>query len=400
VGTPGLKILVLSFYYTPDLCAGSFRAAALVDALLNCLPPNCQIDVVTTLPNRYSSFSVDAPAIENHPGLHVRRIALPDHQSGMIDQSKAFLTFYRQAMKHVEGRDYDLVFGTSSRLMTAVMAARVAKKKKAFLYLDIRDIFVDTIKDILPKHITFAIKPIFSWLENWAVKRADKVNLVSRGFEGYFKKRYPRLQLSFFTNGIDAEFLNTARATAQYSSQNAGLVTVLYAGNLGEGQGLHAILPALAKKLYGRAVFRVIGDGGRKDALRRALAEAGVENVVLLPPVNRDALIQEYLKADVLFLHLNDYDAFKKVLPSKIFEYAAMGKPVWAGVSGYPAEFIEAEVTNAAVFKPCDVDDAMAAFQRLELKDSVRLDFIRKFSRANIMQAMATDICTVAQKGH
>lgn len=395
-----MKILVLSFYYTPDLCAGSFRAAALVEALLNCLPPNSQIDVVTTLPNRYSSFSVDAPAIENHPGLHVCRIALPMHHSGMTDQSKAFFTFYRQAMKHVEGRDYDLVFGTSSRLMTAVMAARVAKKKKAFLYLDIRDIFVDTVKDVLPRHIALAVKPVFSWLENWAVKRADKINLVSRGFEGYFKKRYPRQQLSFFTNGIDAEFLNTARVTTQYSSQNAGLVTVLYAGNLGEGQGLHAILPALAKKLHGRAVFRVIGDGGRKEALRRALAEAGVENVVLLPPVMRDALIQEYLKADVLFLHLNDYDAFKKVLPSKIFEYAAMGKPVWAGVSGYSAEFIEAEVANAAVFKPCDVDDAVAAFQRLELKDTVRLDFIRKFSRANIMQAMATDICTVAQKGH
>lgn len=395
-----MKILVLSFYYTPDLCAGSFRAAALVDALLNCLPSNSQIDVVTTLPNRYSSFSVDAPAIENHPGLHVRRIALPLHQSGMIDQSKAFLTFYRQVMKHVDGRDYDLVFGTSGRLMTAVMAARVAKKKKVFLYLDIRDIFVDTVKDVLPRYLALAIKPVFSWLENWAVKRADKVNLVSRGFEGYFKKRYPQQQLSFFTNGIDTEFLNAARKTAQYSSQNAGLVTVLYAGNLGEGQGLHAILPALAKKLHGRVVFKVIGDGGRKEALRRALADAGVENVVLLPPIKRDALIQEYLKADVLFLHLNDYDAFKKVLPSKIFEYAAMGKPVWAGVSGYPAEFIEAEVANAAVFKPCDVDGAVAAFQRLELKDTVRLDFIRKFSRANIMQAMAADICTVAQKGH
>ena len=126
------KILVLSFYYTPDLCAGSFRAAALVEALLNCLPPNSKIDVVTSLPNRYSSFSVDAPAIENHPELYIRRITLPLHQSGMIDQAKAFLTFYRQAMKHVEGRDYDLVFGTSSRLMTAVMAAWVAKKKKAF----------------------------------------------------------------------------------------------------------------------------------------------------------------------------------------------------------------------------------------------------------------------------
>ena len=400
MGAFGLKILVLSFYYTPDLCAGSFRAAALVEALLNCLSPNSKIDVVTTLPNRYGSFSVDAPAIENHPRLHVRRIALPIHQGGMIDQSKAFLTFYRQGMKHVEGRDYDLVFGTSSRLMTAVLAAWVAKKKKAFLYLDIRDIFVDTVKDVLPRHLVLAIKPFLSWLENWAVKRADKVNLVSRGFEEYFKTRYPRQQFSFFTNGIDAEFLNSTRETAQYSSQNLGVVSVLYAGNFGEGQGLHAILPALAKKLYGRVVFSVIGDGGLKEALRRALAEAGVENVVLLPPIKRDRLIQEYLKADVLFLHLNDYDAFKKVLPSKIFEYAAMGKPIWAGVSGYPAEFIKEEIENAAVFEPCDVDDAVAAFQRLELKNMVRLDFIRKFSRVNIMQAMATDISTLAQKGH
>ena len=395
-----LKILVLSFYYTPDLCAGSFRTAALVKALLNYLPPNSIIDVVTTLPNRYSSFSMEAPEIENYPKLHVRRIVLPSHQSGKIDQSKAFLTYYRQAMKHTEERDYNLVFGTSSRLMTAVMAAWVAKKKKAFLYLDIRDIFVDTIKDVLPNYLLLVIEPVLSWLESWAVKRADKVNLVSRGFEEYFKIRYPLKQFSFFTNGIDAEFLNTTKKAALHASQNKGLLTVLYAGNLGEGQGLHAILPALAKKLQGRVVFRVIGDGGCKVALRRGLEKFGIENVVLLPPVKREVLVQEYLKADILFLHLNDYEAFKKVLPSKIFEYAAMGKPVWAGVSGYPAEFIEAEVTNAAVFKPCDVDDALAAFQRLELKDTIRLDFVSKFCRPNIMQNMAADICAVAQKGY
>ena len=132
--------------------------------------------------------------------------------------------------------------------------------------------------------------------------------------------------------------------------------------------------------------------------MRRALAEAGVENVILLPPVNRDELIQEYLSADILFLHLNDYDAFKKVLPSKIFEYAAMGKPIWAGVSGYAAEFIGSEVENAAVFKPCDADGAATAFHQLRLEVTVRLDFVRKFSRANIMQAMAADVCTVLKK--
>lgn len=394
-----MKILLLSFYYTPDLSAGSFRAAALVEALRNGLAPGSSVDVVTTLPNRYSSFSAEAPAIESHPGLDVRRVQLPPHRSGMIDQSKAFLTYYREVMRHVQGRDYDLVIGTSSRLMTAFLAAQVARKKNAFLYLDIRDIFVDTVKDVLPKHLALTLKPVFSWLENWTMKRAGKVNLVSRGFEGYFKKRYPGLPLSFFTNGIDAEFLDLPRRAAQPGSGSAKAVTVLYAGNLGEGQGLHAILPALALAMRGRVTFKVIGDGGRKEALRKALADARVDNVVLLPPVKRDALIAEYLGADILFLHLNDYDAFKKVLPSKIFEYAAMDKPVWAGVSGYPAEFIEAEVENSAVFRPCDVDGAVAAFERLELKDTPRPDFVRKFSRTNIMRAMAADICALARKG-
>ena len=396
---PDLKILVLSFYYTPDLCAGSFRAAALVEALRTCLPLGSAVDVVTTLPNRYSSFTVEATAIEDHLGLQIHRISLPVHQSGMIDQAKAFLVFYCQAMKYLKGRDYDLVLGTSSRLMTAVLAARVATRKKTVLYLDIRDIFVDTVNDILPKHFAIIFKPIFSWLERWAFRKADRINLVSQGFESYFRNRYAGLQLSFFTNGIDAEFLSHQAAAKPNKSPTVGPVTVLYAGNLGEGQGLHAILPSLAIKLRGRAVFRVIGDGGRKEALRKALADANVENVILLPPVNREALVFEYLKADVLFLHLNDHDAFKKVLPSKIFEYAAVGKPVWAGVSGYSAEFIEAEVVNAAVFKPCNVDDALAAFKRLEFKNTDRVGFVRKFTRTNIMNAMAVDICRLAQIG-
>lgn len=167
-----LKILVLSFYFQPDLCAGSFRTTSLVKELEHALPPGSHIDVVTTLPNRYSTFSAEALELESRAGLEIRRIALPRHQSGMADQSKAFLAFSRQVMRYVENRDYNLVFATSSRLMTVVLGAWVARRKQALLYLDIRDIFVDTIKDVLPKHLALPIKPLFSLLERWAVNRA------------------------------------------------------------------------------------------------------------------------------------------------------------------------------------------------------------------------------------
>ena len=139
-----MKILVLSFYFPPDLCAGSFRCSALIEHLKK--QSGIEIDLITTLPNRYASFSADAPAHEVNDNVEVSRIALPSHASGMLDQIKSFRVFYRQARSITKHKDYDMVFATSSRLFTAFLGARISKAKKIPLYLDIRDIFVDTIK--------------------------------------------------------------------------------------------------------------------------------------------------------------------------------------------------------------------------------------------------------------
>ena len=236
MGRKRLKILVLSFYFRPDLSAGSFRTTALVDALMRKMPADGQIDVLTTLPNRYSSFSVEAPAEERIPGLSIVRTELPLHQSGMLDQARAFISFAQDVLHQIRGREYDLVFATSSRLMTAVLGAWVARKKRIPLYLDIRDIFVDTIKDVLPRHVAMLAKPVFSLLEWWVINRASKVNLVSQGFAEYFSTRYPKQKFSYFTNGIDSEFLSIP--VLEPGVRTRDVVEVLYAGNLGEGNGL------------------------------------------------------------------------------------------------------------------------------------------------------------------
>jgi hypothetical protein len=275
-------------------------------------------------------------------------------------------------------------------LMTAVLGAWVARKKRIPLYLDIRDIFVDTIKDVLPRHFAILVKPVFAALERLAINSASKVNLVSQGFAEYFSTRYPQQQFSYFTNGIDDEFLSVS--IPESVPRTDGVVEVLYAGNLGEGQGLHTIIPDLAKKMQGRVRFKIIGDGGRKAALQAALISVGVDNVELLSPMKRAQLIEAYQAADVLFLHLNDYDAFRKVLPSKLFEYGAMGKPIWAGVSGYAAEFMRRELDNSAVFYPCNPVEAERVFSQLRLQNVPRDRFAAKFARINIANQMASDV--------
>lgn len=317
----------------------------------------------------------------------------------MLDQVRAFTVFARNVVRLTEKEDYALVFATSSRLMTAVLGSWVARRKKALLYLDIRDIFVDTIGDVLPGKSALLLKPVFSLVERFAVNSAEKVNLVSRGFTEYFRRRYPRQRYSFLTNGIDEEFIGICEDPASRrggggptSSQADRFVNVVYAGNMGEGQGLHGVIPDLAKRLRGRARFRLIGDGGRRCELEARLAAERVDNVDVLPPIGRRELVEEYRKADVLFLHLNDYAAFEKVLPSKIFEYAATGKPIWAGVAGHAADFVRAEVENAEVFRPCDASSGVLALNRLDLACRSRKDFVQKFSRGAISEELASDV--------
>jgi glycosyltransferase involved in cell wall biosynthesis len=239
------------------------------------------------------------------------------------------------------------------------------------------------------------MRPVFSLLEHWTMRSAARINLVSQGFKDYFAARYPGRPLSFFTNGIDDEFL--VAPSAPPAPRTDPVLTILYAGNLGEGQGLHTIVPKLAVSLRGRARFRIIGDGGRRAALVQAAAAAGADNVFWEPPMPRPALIDAYRGADVLFLHLNDYDAFRKVLPSKLFEYAAMGKPIWAGIAGHAAEFAHAEIDNAAVFPPCDADAALRGLAQLRLQDTPRPAFVAKYTRQRIMLAMAAEIVSLAR---
>mgnify|MGYP000356603067 CR=1 FL=1 len=143
------RIVYLTFYFKPDLCAGSFRNSPLALELANqANSKNIIIDVYTTLPNRYSTFDIDAPAYEELNNLRIHRIALPPHKSGMIDQVLSFWKYYNEVLTLNKGKKVDFVFASSSRLFTAFLGYRIAKKSQTPLYLDIRDIFVDTMNDV------------------------------------------------------------------------------------------------------------------------------------------------------------------------------------------------------------------------------------------------------------
>ena len=398
-----MRILLLTFYFPPDLCAGSFRAAALVEALREQGPAELDIDVLTTLPNRYNSMDWGAEALEERERVIIRRFDLPSHRSGMRDQARAFLSYARQVSESARHGRYDAVVATSSRLMTAALGARVARRLATPLYLDIRDLFTDTMADVLEGSPLKALLPGFRWMERSTFRTANRLNVVSAGFLPHIRRVAGEGNYRTFTNGIDQEFL--AKDFGRESSVADPEPLILYAGNIGEGQGLHEVIPEAARRLEGRARFRIIGDGGRRPELEERLAQMGVTNVELLLPVQRSELMAHYREADVLLVHLNDHAAFRKVLPSKVFEYAATGKHVLAGVAGFAAQFIQSEISGAAVFPPCSVEGLVDGLEQLDrrcwpnglLAPVDRSEFKEKYAREAIMREMACDILEMAE---
>ncbi len=390
-----IRILVLSFYFKPDLSAGSFRTTAFVEQLATVLPEHAEIDVLTTRPNRYHSYQAEAPGEESIGKIKVRRYKLPLHKSGMVDQSKAFVSFAWQVLRQIRGCKYDLVYATSSRLFTAFLGALCANYLKAPLYLDIRDIFVDTIKDITYRPLLMVLLPPLKFVEKYTIRSASHVNLVSRGFLKYFESRYPGKKFSIFSNGIDDEFLKIDFSFRQLLNKRNR--KIVYAGNIGASQGLDHIIPEFAENLQPDWRLQIIGDGGTKVKLQEAVRNKKLVNVDFIDPIPREQLIEYYRDADVLFLHLNDREAFHKVLPSKLFEYAATGKPILAGVAGYAEQFIAEEITNAQSFKPCDASMAMMALQRLKLEYKPRDKFISQYKRRNIIDQLAENVLQVVK---
>jgi glycosyltransferase involved in cell wall biosynthesis len=392
MSTSNKTILFLSFYFTPDLCAGSFRNSTLLDMIESQSFEKLNKVVITTKPNRYKDFRMQSKAYERRGSVEIYRIQIPDHQSGIIDQIRAFVIYFYKGFRIAYKYKPALVYASTSRLFTGFLGALCSRLGTSPLYLDVRDIFLDTIMDIYKRSVVrYLLYPVVSLFEKFTMQSARHINLISSGFENYFYARYPDKKYSNFSNGVDALFLTDKYYTKTDSSTDN---LIVYAGNIGEGQGLHILLPGLAKYLPEYQIV-IIGDGGAKQRLLDGIQ--GLPNVQLMQPMPRDNILEYYQKASYTLIHLNNNKAFKKVLPSKVFELAAINKPILAGVDGYASQFLAENVEDCLLFKPGDYNEAAKLIHSHQYRAIDRDLFKIRYSRRNINRRMAKSILSYAR---
>lgn len=116
---------------------------------------------------------------------------------------------------------------------------------------------------------------------------------------------------------------------------------ILYAGSMGEPQGLEVILKALA--LLPGADYRLdlVGSGVSEGKLRSLVARLGLGNVTFHGRREPHQMREMLSTADVHFVSLRDHPLFSVTVPSKIQSLLLAGVPIVGSLNGEPGALVE-----------------------------------------------------------
>lgn len=248
----------------------------------------------------------------------------------------------------------DVVVATSPQLLCAVAGYFLARTLRVPFVFEVRDLWPEQIIAIdALKEGAFIrmLKRVARYLYN----HADQLVTVGEGYRRGIHTRYgiPEESIKVVPNGIDTSlFVPGVRDNEVRKEYGWGdRFVTMYVGTHGMCQGLHHILEAAnALRNDPDKVFVFVGEGAEKEDLKRLAIQWQLPNVQFIDQQPKARIPLFYAACDLGLVSLRDTKLFKEVLPSKIFEYLGMAKPILSNVDGEARRLIE--TASAGVHVP------------------------------------------------
>lgn len=263
----------------------------------------------------------------------------------------------------------DIIIGTSPQFFTCVSANMLAFFKRKPWIFELRDLWPESIYATGAMKRSFLLR-IIEWLELHMYKNASIIVAVTNSFKAkLIEKGISSEKIKVVTNGSNLQkFYNREpdlRLKIDMGLKDKFIFS--YIGTHGMAHSLDFIINSISKINNQNIHFLFIGDGAMKEQMILLARENNLSNVTFLDSVDKEEVSRYLSITDVSLVPLKRSETFKKVIPSKIFESAAMGKPVLLGVEGESKEIIEKYQTGLC-YIPEDANDFIAKV--LEIVDN------------------------------
>ncbi len=231
----------------------------------------------------------------------------------------------------------DVVIASSTYPMDIWVARRLARRARARLVFEVHDLWPLSPIELsgMSPHHPFAL--LCSAAEATAYRDADVVISMLPRVHDYMASRGLDLRrLHIVPNGITLDewqdvppALDEALARMLAGPRAAGRLVVGYAGSMGRPNALDTLLDAAALLRSQPLHFVLIGSGHERERLARRVADEGLTQVSMAPPIAKSQIPSFLAGIDIAYIGWQRTPIYRfGIAPNKLMDYMMGRCPV------------------------------------------------------------------------
>ena len=236
----------------------------------------------------------------------------------------------------------DVIYASSVHPLTLVAGIRLARRFGVPCVSEVRDLWPESIVAYSGRFTRS--HPLMRALyrgEKWIYEKSDALIFTMEGGYGYiagrgWDKSIPREKVHYINNGVDLARFDENRERFRADDpalDDPSVFKAVYAGAVRRVNNLGLLLDAAKELKDPRIRLLVYGDGDELDALRRRVADEGIENVAFRGRVEKKYVPSVISRADLNIVHWEMSPVLRFGFSyNKLFEYLAAGRPVFSTV--------------------------------------------------------------------
>lgn len=366
-----MKILFLTDNFPPEVNAPANRT---FEHCVEWVNQGMDVTVITCFPNFpqgkvYEGYKNKLLKIEIIEGIRVIRVwTFITANEGFIKRTCDYISF--SIISFLVGLfiKTDRIIATSPQFFTALSGRWLSFFKRLPWIFEVRDLWPESIVAVGAMKRNFIIR-LFEKLEIRLYKNAYKIIVVTDSFKNkIIEKGIPSSKIFVHKNGANLNLYKPIEKNKQLESELKLVKKKVFAyiGTHGMAHGLDFVLNSISKLQFTHPDihFLFIGDGAEKNNLLKQKEELKLSNVTMLSSVSKQEVVEYLSLMDYALVNLRKNDTFLHVIPSKIFEAAAMKKPILLGLEGETKKIIQ-QFNAGICFEPENEQDFLEKIEKI-----------------------------------
>ena len=371
---PIRKILFITDNFPPEVNAPATRT---YEHCVEWVKEGTEVTVITCFPNFpkgevYEGYKNKFVERSEMDGIKVIRVwSYITSNAGFLKRIIDFMSFAFMAFWAGLFRKTDLIIATSPQFFTTWTGYALSVLKRKPWVFELRDIWPESIRAVGAISGDSAIYKLLEKIELYLYRKSNLVVSVTNSFKRNLVARgIDTNKIKVVRNGSNLERFKPVPKDLELENELnlVGKKVVGYIGTHGMAHKLDFILDCW-KTVDDSFHLLFIGDGAEKEKLVAKAEQEEIKGVTFLPSVLKDEVPKYLSIIDIALVPLKKSELFKTVIPSKIFENAAMGIPILLGVEGESKDLIESYEAGLA-FAPENENDFIIKLQMLYQEES------------------------------